>query len=527
MPKVKSFLLIMIAMVALIVFPLIGRTTVNDTGRTDGRHLPAPDTIIIDLDAETAGNDMPPVSFSHALHSRAADGQCAACHIQTEDTVAFSFKGAQKTGSMALYHDNCIACHVEKNGQGEKSGPLTAECRSCHGAETKTAETGWHSLRFDKSLHAVHEQSKAIKPLSESHTDNCSACHHKYNIKTKQTYYIQGEEESCTYCHKDRTVDDIRALRQAAHDSCVACHLKMAAGDVAAGPVTCAGCHDVNEQAKIKTRDDIPRMKRNQPDVVFLAGLFSDTGTPEYRMKPVGFDHKSHETRTESCTACHHGSMKKCSECHTPKGDAGGNFIQLEQAMHAKRSEKSCIGCHTAQTRSKDCAGCHTLMPEKPLADNNCASCHNIENTDVITDPELQKHTAGQAVNSRSGSAYQRVATEQIPETVVIKDLTDEYQPSEFPHRKVVQAIAGRVESNALARTFHQNELTLCAGCHHNSPVSAEPPKCASCHGRSTDLVSGKPHLKGAYHGQCISCHQKMEIKEVAATDCIKCHAKK
>ncbi|MCP4020221.1 MAG: cytochrome c3 family protein, partial [Desulfobacteraceae bacterium] len=64
-------------------------------------------------------------------------------------------------------------------------------------------------------------------------------------------------------------------------------------------------------------------------------------------------------------------------------------------------------------------------------------------------------------------------------------------------------------------------------GCHHNSPASLTPPKCSSCHGKSSDLKADKPGLKGAYHGQCITCHQKMEVKTVLPTDCTKCHEKK
>ena len=116
---------------------------------------------------------------------------------------------------------------------------------------------------------------------------------------------------------------------------------------------------------------------------------------------------------------------------------------------------------------------------------------------------------------------------EKIPEKVIIKELANEYQPSEFPHRKVVMAIAERVEKSSMANAFHTDQQTLCMGCHHNSPKSLEPPKCASCHGKSNDIASGKPHLKGAYHGQCITCHQKMEVKQVLATDCIKCHKQK
>jgi len=33
--------------------------------------------------------------------------------------------------------------------------------------------------------------------------------------------------------------------------------------------------------------------------------------------------------------------------------------------------------------------------------------------------------------------------------------------------------------------------------------------------------------LKGAYHGQCMTCHQRMGIEKPLSTDCTACHPKK
>ena len=122
---------------------------------------------------------------------------------------------------------------------------------------------------------------------------------------------------------------------------------------------------------------------------------------------------------------------------------------------------------------------------------------------------------------------YQPVKEDNIPENVVIDVLAKEYMPSSFPHRKMVQAITVRVEKSDMAKVFHTDQAGLCMGCHHNSPKTLEPPKCASCHSKNGPGVDGRPGLKGAYHGQCITCHQKMDVKSVAATDCAKCHEEK
>jgi hypothetical protein len=121
-------------------------------------------------------------------------------------------------------------------------------------------------------------------------------------------------------------------------------------------------------------------------------------------------------------------------------------------------------------------------------------------------------------------ATYTKVPADKIPETVVIDDLANEYKASEFPHGKVVRAIMERADKSPLARTFHRDQAGLCMGCHHNSPKSLEPPKCASCHSKNGPGPDGRPGLKGAFHGQCITCHQDMKVTSVQATDCVKCH---
>ena len=44
-----------------------------------------------------------------------------------------------------------------------------------------------------------------------------------------------------------------------------------------------------------------------------------------------------------------------------------------------------------------------------------------------------------------------------------------------------------RIKDDKLAQAFHTKPETLCSACHHNSPLSATPPKCSSCHTTSID----------------------------------------
>ncbi|WDP91811.1 MAG: cytochrome c3 family protein [Desulfobacter sp.] len=506
-----------------------------------------PDILVIDIppvenpdDADV--KDMPPVFFKHDLHSRALEGQCSKCHEAKEGKIVFKFKRTSTLSGKAymdLYHENCVACHAEMKGESGKQGPLEAQCRTCHTADPGAASSRV-KIKFDRSLHYTHETAKAVKPADKDQRANCSACHHSANMKAKTTFYEKGKESACVYCHKE-TADDqmpengVRPARQAAHDSCVVCHLSMAGDAEKGGPVECAGCHDAENQKKIKQHTAMPRLDRNQPDQALMTG-FKDLGQDEAankkmvaaHMDAVPFNHKLHEEKGISCKTCHHDTLNECASCHTAKGDAQGGYIKLADAMHNSGSAQSCIGCHNEIKTAKECAGCHAQMPEKDFKDQDCAACHSVDVKSTPAETLNDTHAKARlAKDALAAKTYTKVNLEDIPETVEIKTIAEEYKPSSFPHRAVVEAIFKQVGDNAMGKSFHKSDLTMCAGCHHNSPATMTPPQCASCHSKEPDIATGKPGLKGAYHGQCITCHQKMEVKSVLPTDCTKCHEKK
>jgi hypothetical protein len=275
-------------------------------------------------------------------------------------------------------------------------------------------------------------------------------------------------------------------------------------------------------------------MKRNQPDAVLLAswitGQDTDAKKVTQQMDPVVFNHEVHERANASCRSCHHETLKKCSDCHTENGDQDGGQVQLAQAMHSRKSTQSCIGCHKEAQTNQNCAGCHAGMPDKPFADENCRQCHRLDRSVLGPWPmskDARAKLAADAVKASAGN-FVKPTDEQIPEKVVIDVLADQYEGAQFPHRQIFRSIEARIEDNGMARYFHDKKTTLCMGCHHNSPASLQPPKCASCHGEaSKGSLDERPGLMGAYHGQCIKCHQKMGIKDPAATDCGKCHKEK
>lgn len=266
-------------------------------------------------------------------------------------------------------------------------------------------------------------------------------------------------------------------------------------------------------------------MDMNQPDVVLIKAAANqlDTGV-QNRMNLVPFDHKAHETYTSSCRGCHHDTFKGCNQCHTLAGTKQGKGVTLEEAMHRMDSNMSCIGCHAKQMENKNCAGCHAFIGQ-PKEGAFCLKCHMMPVPEKAKTPDDEKALAAAILKSRNlvTGTYPQA---DIPETVTIKMLSNEYEPVVLPHRKIVDALIHNIRDNKLAGYFHGQGGTICQGCHHHSPVSKTPPECGNCHAKTFDAKNPlRPGLEAAFHLKCMGCHQKMGIKKLSG--CTDCHKKK
>lgn len=523
--------------VLLAAFSLSGIEAMGNAGQSAGGGEPRADRIVIDSLAALGRLEEKPVGFFHDKHTKALKEQgkdCTACHETDKNRLVPQFKGLKdaktKDAGKDVYHAECIGCHRETAAAGKTSGPVDVSCRSCHDA-AEAVPSDWSPIRLGKSLHYRHIASDLIPKGNEE--ANCAACHHKYDEAAKKIVPAKGEEESCAACHKAEPKEDVKDLRTASHTACVSCHREIAAQGAQAGPVNCEGCHTEAAQATFKTVKDVPRLKRGQPDAVLLILADDKAVSPEAKgmMSPVAFDHKLHEQAADNCSACHHESLKSCAvECHTPDGSEKGGFVKLEQAMHDPASDRSCVGCHAKLTQAKDCAGCHSQMPRATASRESCAVCHRETGTPLtparLTAMSKEDRSAMAAAMLESEQAGQGLpALDEIPEKVAIGRLADRYEAAEFPHRKIVESMYAKVKTSKLASAFHISRETFCQGCHHNSPASAAPPRCASCHGRTQDAAAGdRPGLKAAYHQQCIGCHTAMGLEKPAATACADCH---
>jgi hypothetical protein len=533
----------------------------------------------------TVKKEMPAVDFRHDQHTLALGNEaCLSCHATGDDGLVFLFKrssiGDRET-DREIYHANCMACHAERAAAGAVSGPLSGNCRECHSSGPLTA-ADWIPLIFNPSLHYRHESAELI-PLSADSQTNCAACHHQYDVELRKTVYRQGEEDSCRYCHTLQPAEGGRLARpdrrtpfivpysgrgpaqglaepvaepidkaigsmsSAAHNACVACHQALsAAHERHTGPLDCAGCHTRQGQEKHRVVENVPRVKRNQPEAVLMTRwLNAVEPAPELvsaaimaNANPVAFDHLAHElsvAQSASCRDCHHNALTACAACHTRTGAPQGDHVSLNQAMHDPASTRSCIGCHQSQAMGRaDCAGCHAAGPQTAQQERGCATCHAVDRAALprvimAAAERVAVATAGLSARKNERSAMGALPDlEWIPDRVRIDVLKDRYEGVDMPHRKMVLELARRIEGSGLARAFHADALTLCAGCHHQSPADINPPKCASCHGvNPPGPGDGRPALMGAYHNQCIGCHTRMEVEKPAATACSECHPKR
>ena len=455
----------------------------------------------------------PAVNYPHDMHTEALEAHdkgCADCHLKDE-RGAMSLKfmrlaDEDEKTTMQIYHDNCIECHKAMISDGFEAGPVV--CGDCHSKEPEYTSSR-QPMSYDYSLHYRHVVASS---------DSCSLCHHVYDDQKKELVYVKGEESSCRDCHRETRTDNVITMREVSHSACITCHIERQKGFV-----ECAGCHDLEMQKSIERVENPARIDRNQPDFILVAAGESDLETS--KMNTVPFDHRGHEGFTSSCRDCHHETLKACRECHTLAGDSTGAGITIQRAMHDMNSEHSCVGCHEVHKMDAGCSGCHSLMEQGRLSQHACEICHAGPEPDRLAAVK-GKYKSLDAFRPKRSEVRLSFASKDIPEEITIGVIADEYEPARMPHRAIIDTLMNKISGSRVATHFHGHEDVVCEGCHHHSPVGHKPPLCENCHGKPFDPNHlHMPGLFGAYHRQCMGCHEEMNIK--LEKGCEGCHAKK
>ena len=484
-----------------------------------------------------------PVLFPHDKHTKELKSEgCGACHPKEEGNFVFSFPKAADTHNrkafMNSFHDACIKCHSDRKKEDKESGPVA--CGECH-----VDKTAYHDAKY---LPKMPEHYSAMK---DTFHKNCIACHQSsaksakhakaldwksFYVKEKKRvaiefpkvsfdYFLHNKhllalDKQCGNCHyispaqkvkiasegRETTAQDwLKEVKEGgslvdgddAHARCINCHLRLASEKKKSGPVSCKDCH-TGVSRTAEEMKDIPRPNHGEKhDDSFLIKL----STGEGKMADVPFNHKAHGARSRSCQECHHSTLEGCSTCHTEKGDAAGKFITLPEAFHAPDSALSCVGCHAKVQKKPDCAGCHAQRPSG-LTDSSCKTCH-----------------------SGSLASLEQSAKKPDPSTLFPEKLQDhleagilakEYEPAKFNHKEIVKALTDISNKSSLASYFHTDEMSVCKSCHHMGPLEKGKPvaSCSTCHTARLEPEHRTPALLGAYHQNCIGCHQSMDRPE-------------
>lgn len=124
-------------------------------------------------------------------------------------------------------------------------------------------------------------------------------------------------------------------------------------------------------------------------------------------------------------------------------------------------------------------------------------------------------------------------ALAQGPDTVTLKPLAELYEPVEFDHTMhtdVAECAVCHHQTTGMPATGSR-----CAKCHSGNETNA-PVACSACHEAepfSAEALAAKeadtdryhvdkPGLKGAYHLNCLGCHEEMG----GPIGCQDCHAR-
>lgn len=191
--------------------------------------------------------------------------------------------------------------------------------------------------------------------------------------------------------------------------------------------------------------------------------------------EPVAFSHEAHTLMAEDCATCHHhseaGQTPSCDKCHqASSGTEESGTPGLKDAYH-----RQCMGCHR----------------EMDMGPTGCAECHSKKVAKVV------KVTQEAPTKKKAGKG---------PEVLILGALEKRYEPVTFSH------------------DTHTLTADDCGTCHHHSQPG-QTPACKECHGAPFDPKNlNMPGLKGAYHLQCMGCHQEMDS---GPKGCTECHSKK
>lgn len=344
---------------------------------------------------------------------------CQSCHTAAGWKQLLPFDHAKTGFALTGAHrqNACLSCHAGQRWKG-----LTTTCVSCHARDDAhkgsrgTNCAGCHTNAAWRSVSFNHDSTGF--PLAGVHgSTSCAGCHgpgnaNKHPARTCVGCHAADDTHkgangtNCASCHNPRSWKQVSfdhdrmtqfALRGAHRTAtCTACHRQPP--KIAKPPVTCVGCHAVDDTHK---GGNGPDCERCHNATAWKSVSFNHTTMTRFPL--LG---KHALARCESChtrppkdlklsTACaschvkddvHAGRLgPDCGRCHD--SNAWKTNVRFDHALTnfpllGKHGGLACVACHADRTfaaKGVTCASCHADDHHKgtlgtPAA---CGQCHN------------------------------------------------------------------------------------------------------------------------------------------------------
>ena len=489
--------------------------------------------------------------FKHKITGFKLEGKhkktkCSKCHIQKNKYKKLKIKDWVWKGQKK----NCVACHKDYHGFGNKKSKRfnkLRNCKSCHQQEN------WKDdIDFDHNYDTKWKITGKHKKLA------CFQCHLPAGQKLNLSY---KKGRITPFSKKNAKVNIIRSYHWAhlKKDSCKSCHKSphLKTFKPALLKKKCSECHNTSNWHKIRRKGI--NFNHNLDTDFKITGKHKKLDCNKCHLKNGREFFKFRNAEKQYCISCHKNihlnqfskkfNNKACIECHTTK-----SFKKLKKFDHNKTKFKL-TGKH--KRFSQKCSKCHIktkkLLIKKPPVkaglyrfkfedEGFCESCHANEHKKQFhkkfsslsctechitkTFRKIKKFDHNRSRFELKGKHKKLKCTKCHIDTKARFKHRPRRKKKQFIFNNITRSECSICHKDVHKGTFGQS----CSECHNNkswkSTVNFHKNftlsgvhyslQCSECHvdNRSLEGLSESCHL----------CHQKDDIHNGTLPDCGECH---
>lgn len=284
------------------------------------------------------------------------------------------------------------ACHPDVKQHDTLHGPVVVNaCDACHtplSEEEHTYAFAREGLALCTFCHDISfEDARTVhEPMN---TGQCGACHEPHGGPDRKFLKAPSASELCKQCHEDVIGAKRKVHGPVAAGACAACHSPHASRFpnllAAEGPELCNGCH-------VTTKTELQTMRVVHQPVADNCQTCHDAHASDYNMmlkdEPEPLCLSCHETikhMVETATTQHAAvtTDRQCLNCHEAHASDFPRILQTDMLT-------LCFECHDREIKMPDGKTLGNIKRvietgtslHGPIAQDNCASCHQIHGGD-------------------------------------------------------------------------------------------------------------------------------------------------